>query len=156
MAGPDQYPHKLGESTLDQHHALKKIKDLILSYYRNFRLRVTSGNINSNCHQHVKGVLTGCPISAPVSARAMDMVLKAAEKEFRGHLSKSGVRHPPIRAFMDDLSVTTASAPGGRWIVYSLGKLRSRAWMSFKPAESRATMWKREKVADKVLFGAGV
>ncbi|TWW57386.1 hypothetical protein D4764_07G0001050 [Takifugu flavidus] len=41
------------------------------------------------------------------------MVVKAAEVECRGPLSRSGVRQPPIRAYMDDLTVTT-SVPGCR------------------------------------------
>lgn len=31
----------------------------------------------------------------------MNMLVKAAETECRGPLSKSGIRQPPIRAFMD-------------------------------------------------------
>ncbi|KAK7919075.1 hypothetical protein WMY93_010359 [Mugilogobius chulae] len=40
---------------------------------------------------------------------AMNMIVKSAEPECRGPKSKSGQRQPPIRAFMDDLTVTTES-----------------------------------------------
>lgn len=40
-------PHKLVETTLDHHHVPSMVKNLILNYYRNFRLRVTSGNLTS-------------------------------------------------------------------------------------------------------------
>lgn len=43
--------HKLVETTLDCHHIPSKIKDLVLNYYRNFRLRVTSGNLTSEWHR---------------------------------------------------------------------------------------------------------
>lgn len=78
-----------------------------MDYYRDFRLRVTSGAITSNWHRLEKGIIMGCTISVILFALAMNMVVKAAETECRGLLSKSGIRQPPIRAFMDDLTVTT-------------------------------------------------
>lgn len=40
-------PHKLVETALDRQYVPRKIKDLILDYYGNFRLRVTSGSVAS-------------------------------------------------------------------------------------------------------------
>ncbi|XP_054628013.1 uncharacterized protein LOC129179159 [Dunckerocampus dactyliophorus] len=145
-------PHKLVETTLDRHHVPRKIKDLILNYYGNFRLRVTSGSTTSDWHRLEKGIITGCTISVSLFALAMNMVVKAAERECRGPLSKSGIRQPPIRAFMDDLTVTTTSVPGGRWILQGLEKLISWARMSFKPIKSRAMVLKKGKVVDKFRF----
>lgn len=52
----------------------------------------------------------------------MDMVAIAVEVECRGQLYKSGVRQPPMRAYIDDLTVPTSSAPG-RWILQGLERL---------------------------------
>ncbi|XP_061571176.1 uncharacterized protein LOC133424524 [Cololabis saira] len=145
-------PHKLVETTLDRHHVPRKIKDLILNYYGNFRFRVTSGSTTSDWHRLEKGIITGCTISVSLFALAMNMVVKAAETECRGPLSKSGTRQPPIRAFMDDLTVTTTSVPGARWILQGLEKLISWARMSFKPTKSRAMVLKKGKVVDKFRF----
>lgn len=41
-------PHKLVELTLHLHHVPSKIKELILDYCNNFRLRVTSGSVMSD------------------------------------------------------------------------------------------------------------
>ncbi|XP_053183947.1 LOW QUALITY PROTEIN: uncharacterized protein LOC128367182 [Scomber japonicus] len=145
-------PHKLVETTLDHHQIPCMIKDLILDYYGDFMLRVTSGSITSNWHRLEKGIITGCTISVILFALAMNMLVKAAETECRGPLSKSGIRQPPIRAFMDDLSVTTTSVPGCRWILQGLVKLISWARMSFKPTKSRSMVLKRGKVVDKFRF----
>lgn len=51
-------PHKLVETTLDRHHIPCKINNLILNYYRNVRLRVTSGCIKSNWHGLEKKKIT--------------------------------------------------------------------------------------------------
>lgn len=36
----------------------------------------------------------------------MNMVVKLVEVECRGPMNKSGVQQPPIRAYMDDLTIT--------------------------------------------------
>jgi len=53
----------------------------------------------------------------------MNMVVKSVEVECRGPLAKSGLHLPPIRAFMDDLIITTTSVPASRWILQGLKKL---------------------------------
>ncbi|KAL1270905.1 hypothetical protein QQF64_029921 [Cirrhinus molitorella] len=64
------------------------------------------------------------------------MVVKSAEVECRGPLTKSGLRQPPIRAYMDDLTITTTSVPGSRWILQGLERLITWASISFKPSKS--------------------
>ena len=56
----------------------------------------------------------------------------AAEVECRGPLTRSSVRQPSIRAFMDDLTVTMTSVPGSRWILKGLEELITWARMIFK------------------------
>ena len=121
-------PHKLVETALDRHHVPGKIRDLILDYYKSFKLRVTSGTVTSEWHRLEKGIITGCTISVILFALAMNMLVKSAEVECRGPLTKSGVRQPPIRAFMDDLTVTTTSVPECRGADGSF-----RAWRRSSP-----------------------
>lgn len=84
---------------------------------------------------------------------AMNMLVKSTESESRGPLSKTGVRQPPIRAFMDDLTVTT-TVPGARWIL-QLEKIMAWVRMSFKPPKSRPLVLKKGKVDDKFSFRLG-
>ena len=65
---------------------------------------------------------------------------------------KTGVRQPPIRAYMDDLTVTTTSVMGSRWILRSLEKLIAWARMKFKPAKSRSFVMRKGGTADKFRF----
>lgn len=44
-------------------------------------------------------------------ALAINMIVKSAEVECRGPLTKAEARQPPIRAFMDVLTITTTSIP---------------------------------------------
>ena len=82
----------------------------------------------------------------------MNMLLRSAQPECRGPKFESGICQPPIRAFMDDLTVTTESVPGGRWILTGLEKLMGWARMSFKPTKSRSLVLKKGRVADKFRF----
>lgn len=112
-------PHKLIMLVLQRHHVPSKITD----YYSKFRLRATTGSGTSDCHRLEKGIITCCTISVILFALTINMIFKSAEVECRGPLMRSGVRQPPIRAFMDDPTVTTTSVPGSRWIFQGLEKL---------------------------------
>ncbi|KAJ8008617.1 hypothetical protein DPEC_G00106740 [Dallia pectoralis] len=140
-------PHKLVEEALRRHHIPDKFRNLILDYYDRFSLRVSAGPTTSDWHRLEKGIITGCKISL-----AMNMLVKAAEVQCRGPLSKSGVRQPPIRAFMDDLMVTTLHVPGARWILKGLEEMTTWARMSFKPTKSRSLVLKKGKVTNKFCF----
>ncbi|XP_061772124.1 uncharacterized protein LOC133562186 [Nerophis ophidion] len=148
-------PHKLVEEALNRHQIPKKFRDLILDYYANFHLRVSSGKTTSDWHRLEKGIITGCTISVILFALAMNMLVKSAEVQCRGPLSRSGVRQPPIRAFMDDLTVTTTSVPGCRWILNGLQEVISWARMNFKPAKSRVLVLKKGKVTGEFCFSLG-
>ena len=129
-------PHKVVEETLRRYHVPSSLSNLILDYYNNFNLRVTSGNKTSDWHRLERGIITGCTISATHFSLAMNMIIKSAEVECRGPRVKSGIRQPPLRAYMDDITVTISSVIGCKWIVRGLEKLLVLARMRFKPGKS--------------------
>lgn len=144
-------PHKCIQLTLKL-HVSSICRDLIADYYSNFRMRASSGATTSSWHKVEIGIITGCTISETLFSLAMNMLTKSAEPEFRGPRTNSGQRQPPIRAFMDDLTVMTESVPGCRWILKGLEKLVGWAWMRFKPVKSRSMVLKKVKVDDKFWF----
>ena len=50
----------------------------------------------------------------------MNLVVKSAETASRGLVMMSGVKQPPTRAFMDDMTVTARSVIEGRWMLEDL------------------------------------
>ena len=120
-------PHKVVEVALDKYHVPSKISDLILDYYDNFKMSFASGEITSDWHRLERGIITGCTISATLFTLAMNMIVKSAEMECRGPTTRTGVRQPAIRAYMDDLTVSTSPVQGCRWILTGLTKLISWA-----------------------------
>ena len=108
-------PHKAVEETLCRYHVPSSLSNLILDYYNNFNLRVTSGTKTSDWHRLERGIITGCTISATLFSLAMNMIIKSAEVEYRGPRAKSGIWQPSLRAYMDDITVTTSSVMGCKW-----------------------------------------
>ncbi|CAC5424243.1 unnamed protein product [Mytilus coruscus] len=68
-----------------------------------------------------------------------------------GPLISSGIRQPPIRAFMDGMTVTTITVIKGRWTLEELGGMISWATMKFKPNTSRSFVVRKGKVRDNTL-----
>ncbi|XP_061778568.1 uncharacterized protein LOC133569990 [Nerophis ophidion] len=58
----------------------------------------------------------------------------------------------PIRAFMDDLTITARSVPEGRCILEDLIELTNWARMEFKPAKSRSLVLKKGRVQERFRF----
>ena len=148
-------PHKLVETALIKHHIPEGIRNLIMNYYNNFKLRASSELTTSNWQQLEKGIITGCTISVSLFTLAINMLVKSAETECRGPVSSSGTQQPPIRAFIDDLTVTAPSVHGCRWLLRGLQRLISWARMDFKPTKSRSLVLEKGKVVDKHRFTVG-
>lgn len=99
--------------------------------------------------------MTGCTISVPLFALALNMLVKSAEVECRGPRSISGTQQPQVRAFMDDLTVTTTSVPGRRWLLQGLERLITWERVSFKPAKSRSLVLRKGRVTNQFSFSVG-
>ena len=115
-----------------------KISLLIVDYYNDFQMRTVSRNTKSPWHKLEKEITIGCTISAILLALAMNMLIKAAEVECRGPTTRSSLRHQPIRAYMDDMTITTTSVLEARWLLKGSEKLITRARMSFNATKSRS------------------
>lgn len=50
----------------------------------------------------------------------------------RGSWMKAGIRQPPVRAFMDDITISTKTAIEAKWILKEIEELISWARMEIK------------------------
>ena len=73
--------------------------------------------------------------------------MKAAEVECRGPTTTPSLRHPPIRAYMNNM-ITTTSVIGTRWLLKGIEKLITWARMSFNAAKSRSLLLKNGKLSE--------
>ncbi len=71
-------------------------------------------------------------------AFTMEVITRTSKWVVAGERLKSGVRLPPIRAFMDDMTTMTTTAPCTRCLLEKLHENITAARMKFKLAKSRA------------------
>ena len=138
-------PHKLVEETLKRYHVPEKVKNLIKQYYSRFFIRFTYNKGKTKWQQLEKGIITGDTISVILFSSAINLTVKSAEKECKGPVMKSGVRQPPAKAFMDDLTIATTHTVQTRWLLGGLEKLIKWARMKFNARKSRSVVLKNGK-----------
>ena len=103
-------------------------------------------------HNQERGIITGCTISATLFTLSISLLIKTAELECRGPVTRSGVRQPPIRAYMDDITITTTSTIDVRWGLKGIGKLVIWARMSFNALKSWSLVLKKGIAMEKDRF----
>ncbi len=101
-----------GAAHTDKRPFPSRIRDFKADYFRNFSMRASSGNSDIKLDKIEIGIITGCTVSVILFSLAMNMLAKSAEPEYGGLKMKSVQCQPPIRAFMDDITVTTESVLG--------------------------------------------
>ena len=139
-------PHRVIDITLERYHVPLKIRSLLQDYFDRIEMRFSVGSFVTKWQRLGMGLLTGCTISVNLFSTAMNLLVKSVEKMSRGPFMPSGVRQPPTRAFMDDMTITTKSVMEGRWTLEELGQMMRWARMKFKPTKSRSLVLKRGKV----------
>ena len=121
-------------------------------YYERFYIRFNVGERTTNWQRLEKGIITGCTISVIIFASAVNLIVKSAEKECKGPLMRSGIRQPPVKAFMDDLTLATQFTVQTRCLLKSLEVLIKWARMKFNPKKSRTLVIKKGKVLKNCAF----
>lgn len=149
-------PHELVKAALVRHHMPLKVTALISDNYNNFKMRAVADKSMSDWHVLKRGIITGCTISATLFALSMNMLIKVAETECRGPITRSGLRQPPIRAYTDDMTLTTTSVIGPRWLLKGIEKLITWARMSFNASKSRSFVLKKGILTEEHFKLSGV
>ena len=136
-------PHQLIEKSLEHYHIPESIQKIVKMYLGGINLRFAFNKQITDWQQLEKGIVTGCTVSVALFIMGMNIIIKAADRETRGPQTESGVRLPPNRGFMDDLTVTTTTHVQARWILTALEETATWARMQFKPRKSRYLVIKK-------------
>ncbi len=108
-------PHKVVECALQRHHVPVGITKLIMDYYNEFHLRVSTGPVTSDWCRLEVGIITGCTISVTLISLAMYMLVKSAEPECRGPKSRSANHLYEFLWMTWRLQQSQYQVPGGYW-----------------------------------------
>jgi hypothetical protein len=141
-------PHQLIVHALSQYKVPQKVQDIIKQYLDKLELRFRVGRNVTSWQRLGKGIITGCTISVTLFVGALNMIIKAAETQCRGPVMRSGVRQKPIKAYMDDMTLTTQAPQGARWILNELDRLLNLARMEFKAKKCRSLVIVKGKIKD--------
>ena len=114
----ESIPHKLVEVALERYHFPDRISDLILDYNKTFKMRTILKGSISAWHRLERGIITGCSLSNFNHARN-----EPIDKICIGPVTRSEMRQPPIRSYVDDMTITTTSTIGARWVLKGIEKL---------------------------------
>ncbi|TWW79888.1 hypothetical protein D4764_10G0009180 [Takifugu flavidus] len=129
----------LVETALTRHHVPGTITNLILDYYNDFQLRVTTGSLTPAWQRLEKGIITGCTILVPLFSLAMDMIVKSAE------MATPGARAAHL------LGEDELLAAKSRSLVLRKGKVADRFRFALGGTPIPTVMGKRVKSLGKVF-----
>ena len=102
-------PHQLIESAMELYHLPEKVLGIVRRYFGGMKIRFTADDYTTSWQRVEKEIVSGCTISPILFVMGMGMVTRAAERETKGPRIDSGIYQPPIRGFMDDLTVITTT-----------------------------------------------
>ena len=131
-------PHNLVKLTLQWYHVSEKIRQLLESYFDRLELRFAVQNFTTAWQRLEVEIVTGCTVSVILFSAAMNLMVKSVEKMSRGPWMRAGVRQPPVRAFMGDMTVSTKTIIEARWTLTEIEDIIDWARMKIKPTTSRS------------------
>ena len=114
MVGTKKMLFKLVEVTFKCYFVPDRISDLIQDYHKTLKMRKVSKGLISAWYNLEMGIITGCTIPATLLTLAMNLLIKTAEWLCTSPVTRSGLRQPQIRAYMDYKTMTTTSTIDAR------------------------------------------
>ncbi len=131
-------PHNLLWESFNFFHVPSSVTSLVKAYFEDLQLCFTTADFTTSWQRVEVGIMAGCTISPLAFTMAMEVIIRASRWVVGGERTKNGIRLPPIRAYMDDMTILTTTAACTRRL---LGKLQENikwARMKIKPNKSRS------------------
>ena len=138
-------PHALIEYAMDFFWIPERVKAYVMKYYEGFQMRFSTGEYTTRWVDLEVGIPMGCTISPILFVLAMEVITKAAERSGAGIAFSEGEELPPIRAFMDDLTLLCPSTEAVMNILSKLEELMDWSRMKFKTRKSRSLVLRKGK-----------
>lgn len=116
-------PCKLVPITLEKYHVPAKTRHLLEKYFNRLELRFFVGDYTTSWQRLEVGIVTGCTFSVILFSADMNLLVKTAEKISRGPWMRAVIRQSPVRAFMDDMTISTKTAIQARLTLKEIEEL---------------------------------
>lgn len=104
-------PHNLLWTAFDLFSIPQAITTLVKSYFQDVQLCLTTEEYTTAWQRLDIGIMAGCTISPLAFTMAIEVIIRASRWVVGGQQLKAGLRLPPIRAYMDDMTTLTTTMP---------------------------------------------
>ncbi|KAI8516566.1 hypothetical protein Bbelb_051470 [Branchiostoma belcheri] len=141
-------PHALIKFAMQFLWVPEKVTNYIMQYYDNFYMRFSTSEYTTGWQRLEVGIPMGCAISPILFVLAMEVITRAAERMGPGMSLEGSDELPPIRAFMDDLTLLNPNTKVSQKILDRLDELMVWARMKFKTKKSRSLVLKQGRLCD--------
>lgn len=142
-------PYNVIQVALGYYHVPQNTQSMITSYLKDIKLRFQSAKFTTKWQPVEKGIVTGCTISPIFFIMGMNRIISAVSTKLRGPKNAAGCQQPVIKAFMDDLIVTTPTHVQTRWVLAELDRMAAWTKIFFKPKKSRSLVIQNGKTTGR-------
>ncbi len=145
-------PHNLLWIAFHYFSVPEAITRLVKSYFQDLQLCLTIGDCTTAWQRVEIGIMAGCTISPLAFTMAMEVIIRASRWVVGGQKLKSGLRLPPIRAYMDDMTILTTTKACTRRLLNKLQENIQWARMEIKPSKSRSISIVKGKLSEHRFY----
>ncbi|KAL7834877.1 hypothetical protein SRHO_G00291350 [Serrasalmus rhombeus] len=129
-------PHRILWTAFAFFQVPDNIANLIQAYFRDIQFCMTMHESTTAWQQLELGIMAGCTVSPLAFTLAMELIIRASAWVVGGERVDGGLRLPPIRAYMDDMTTITSTKPCTKRLLEKLQSNLSWAGMKIKPCKS--------------------
>ena len=148
-------PHRVIREALEFYWVPEGFSSVIKNYFNKFTMRYATRSYTTGWQILQKAIAMGCIISPVLFVMVIEMLVKAAEGSDKGVSLTPGQTMPPIRAFMDDLTILEEDTRTVERTLARLEELIIWARMRFKPKKSRRLTIRKGRVVPQRFRIAG-
>jgi len=96
------------------------VVNLIRAYFQDIRLCLSTADFTTDWQRLEIGIMAGCTISPLAFTVAMEIIIRASKWVVSGERRQDGMHLTPVRAYMDDMTLVTATVSCMRRILERL------------------------------------
>jgi hypothetical protein len=148
-------PHKVVEFALEFFWVPEGVRELVKDYFNKFFFRFSTGSVTSGWQRLEIGIAMGCAISPMLFVMVMELLIKGGKAVGKGMEVAQGCNLPPLRAFMDDITVVEEKYEQAKKVVAILEEAVIWGRMKFKAVKCRSLVLSAGKVVSRIFHVHG-
>lgn len=145
-------PHNILWAAFSYFEVPEAITALVKAYFVELQICLATTEYTTAWQHLDVGIMAGCTISLLAFTMTMEVIIRASRWVVGGEQLTPGLRLPPIRPYMDDMTTLTSTIPCTRRLLRKLQENIEWARMEFKPTKSRSLSVVKGKLADQRFY----